>query len=149
MGAGEYSYFLAVTCMTSVLPSPASAGLVYRTNTLGHNTTAAKTNTKACDTSFRTELPDCSKKCDARWASLASCDWKFTESVCARKCHPSGMSKFLFFLSWVHELVAFYFTDKEPSHHCRGVCLSTIRESDRKFRGAPIAHSRNRIQRRY
>src|SRR5580704_10908240 len=134
--------------MTSVLPSPASAASGYRTNTLGHNTIAAKTNNKACDTSFRSELPDGSKKCDARWASLASCDWKFTELVSARKCHRSGMSKFLPFLFWVHELVAFYFTDKEPSHHRRGVCLSTIRESDRNFSGTPIAHSRNRIQRR-
>jgi hypothetical protein len=58
------------------------------------------------------------------------------------------MSKFLPFLFWVHELMAFCFTGKEPSHDGLRLRLSTIRERDRNLGASPIAHSRNRIERR-
>ena len=59
------------------------------------------------------------------------------------------MNKFLFFLFWIHELVAFYFTDKEPSHDRLRLGRSSIREGDRNVEAASIAHSRNRIECRY
>jgi len=69
--------------------------------------------------------------------------------VSTHKRFLSPAGKLLFFLSWIQQLVALSFTDKEPSHDRLRLGRSSIREGDRNVEAASIAHSRNRIESRY
>ena len=83
------------------------------------------------------------KTCAAPLGAAGELRLEIQGLVSARKGLLTGMSEFLLFLFRVQELVAFRFTDKEPSHDCLGLRSSPIRESNRSFGSTAVAHSRD------